>query len=164
MEAQLSAPSMVLVTLEERLEACVSPEDEDVVAGILALIFSALPAAVVSCKYDQVIKKAGLAEVSELRDLTRTDLISLSVPLGHAKKILRLLQPSGSPQPSGPIPTVVGQQPTIKISVKAIPALFSFFSRLYSLFLLLQYEFSQATRFQLCYHRRHLPYHLWYKD
>ena len=58
-----------------------------------------------------------------MRELTRADLISLGVPLGRAKKILRVLQPSGSPQPSDPTPTVVGQQPTIKVSVKAIPAL-----------------------------------------
>jgi hypothetical protein len=118
----LSAPGLVLVTLDDRLEACTEPEDEDVVRGILASIFSVVPA-LVSHKYDELIKENGLADVQELRELTRADLMSLDVPLGHAKKILRLVQPSGSPQSSGPIPTVVGQQPTIKISVKAIPAL-----------------------------------------
>ena len=122
MDAQLSVPSLVLVTLDDRLEACTSPKDEDVVSGILASIFSVVPA-LVTYKYDEVLKENGLADVQELRELTRADLISLGVPLGRAKKILRVLQPSGSPQASDPIPTVVGQQPTIKISVKALPAL-----------------------------------------
>ena len=117
MDAQLSVPSLVLVTLDDRLEARTSPKDEDVVSGILASIFSVVPA-LVTYKYDEVLKENGLADVQELRELTRADLISLGVPLGRAKKILRVLQPSGSPQP-----TVVGQQPTIKVFVKAIPAL-----------------------------------------
>ena len=123
MEAQLSAPGMVLVTLDSRLEECTDPEDEDVVRGILAQVFSILPPVVGVCKYDEFIKQNCLAEVSELRELTRADLTSLGVPLGHVKKILRLVQPAGSAQPSSSISTVVGQRPTIKKSMKAIPAL-----------------------------------------
>ena len=43
MDAQLSVPSLVLVTLDDRLEACTDPDDEDVVSGILASIFSVVP-------------------------------------------------------------------------------------------------------------------------
>ena len=69
MDAQLSVPSLVLVTLDDRLEACTDPEDEDVVSGILASIFSGVPA-LVSYKYDEVLKENGLAGVQELRELS----------------------------------------------------------------------------------------------
>ena len=60
MDAQLSVPSLVLVTLDDRLEACKDPEDEDVVRRILASISSVVPA-LVSYKYDEVLKENGLA-------------------------------------------------------------------------------------------------------
>ena len=58
MGAQLSAPSLVLVTLDDRLGACTDPKDEGVVGGTLASIFSVVPA-LVSYKYDEVLKENG---------------------------------------------------------------------------------------------------------
>ena len=111
MDALLSASSMMQVTLEERLEACADPEDEDIVRGILNQIVSVLPAAVVSCKCDEVIKKAGLAHQD------RSDVSERAIAIGACEEDLELLQPFG------PVTTSVGQQPTVKISVEATPAL-----------------------------------------
>ena len=42
----------VSILLDERLEACVEPKDQDVVAGVQGDIFSDLPAVVMACHYD----------------------------------------------------------------------------------------------------------------
>jgi hypothetical protein len=119
----------VSILLDERLEACVEPRDQDVVAGVLGDIFSDLPAVVMACHYDALLKENGFAFVEELRDLTRKDLNDMGMPLGHSKMILRVLIPSGRGQvlvTSGSVHNqsdVAAGPATFNIKAKAIPPL-----------------------------------------
>ena len=119
----------VSILLDERLEACVEPRDQDVVAGVLGDIFSDLPAVVMACHYNALLKENGFAFVEELRDLTRKDLNDMGMPLGHSKMILRVLVPSGRGQvlmTSGSVHNqsdVAAGPATFNIKAKAIPPL-----------------------------------------
>jgi hypothetical protein len=78
--------------LEDRLEAVTTPEDEDVVAGIIGALLDELPGPISEKKYAALIKENGYALVTELRDLTRDDLEQLGLSPGHAKAVVRKLR------------------------------------------------------------------------
>ena len=56
-EMQAMDAASVSILLDERLEACVEPRDQDAVAGVLGDIFSDLPAVVMACHYDALLKE-----------------------------------------------------------------------------------------------------------
>ena len=86
------------------LEACADPDDQDVVAGVVASVLAGLPADVVAAKHEREMRANGLCRCRVLRKLQIKDLESLGISLGDSIMILEVLQVEPAPPPATPQP------------------------------------------------------------
>jgi hypothetical protein len=73
------------------LSDCGTPEDQDIVKGLCAALFSRLPPEVQSERYEDLLNEKGMCYVRTLRRLTEQRLIDWGIPDGHAMMLMEAL-------------------------------------------------------------------------
>ena len=78
--------------MKKQLEDCATPDDQDVVKGLVAFLFEKLPADFRNEKHEDVLRVNGLCRVRVLRKLSEQKLESLGVSMGDAMMLVEALQ------------------------------------------------------------------------
>ena len=82
--------SLVTMTmLHPVLEQCASPDDPDVVKGVLSHIFRALPPSIAANRPEGTMYDEDFCFVSALRELEPSDLVDVGMTRAAAKLIIR---------------------------------------------------------------------------
>ena len=78
--------------MRTQLESCTTPDDQDVVKGLVAFLLSGLPEDFTEEKHEDVLRANGLYRVRVLRKLTEAKLEALGMSMGDAMMLLEALQ------------------------------------------------------------------------
>ena len=78
--------------MKAQLEDCATPDDQDVVKGLVAFLFEKLPADFKEQKHEDVLRANGLCRIRVLRRLTEEKLEQLGVTMGDAMLLVEALQ------------------------------------------------------------------------
>ena len=77
--------------LKAQLEECETPDDQDVVKGVVAFLFLQEPEDFRDAKHEDALRANGLCRVRILRRMTEAKLESLGIPIEDAMILLEAL-------------------------------------------------------------------------
>ena len=81
-----------MAQMREQLEKCTTPDDQDVVKGLVAFLLSGLPEDFTDEKHEDTLRANGLCRVRVLRKLTEAKLEALGLSMGDAMMLVEALQ------------------------------------------------------------------------
>ena len=101
-----------MAQLRKELEKCTTPDDQDVVKGLVAFLLSGLPEDFTGERHEGVLRANGLCRVRVLRKLTEAKLESLGTSMGDAMMPVEALQEEkAAPAEAAPLLAVVTAAP-----------------------------------------------------